>query len=101
MLTFKATPDMQHGGGVLHGSIYFKVLDDVATFAAASILEAGVPMTASFNIHFLRPISDGTITAVGKILNQSRRLVLAEAEAFDENGRKLAYGTGSFLKPST
>ncbi|MEM7336073.1 MAG: PaaI family thioesterase [Chloroflexota bacterium] len=90
-------PDLLHGGGMLHGSVYFKALDDACTFAAATLKENEIPVTASFNIHFLRPISKGSFTAVGRVLHQSRRLIVTEAEAFDENGRKLAYGSGSFM----
>lgn len=100
VLTMKVRPDLLHGGGVLHGSVYFKALDDAATFAVASLKEGEIWLTASFNIHFLRPISQGSFTAVGKVINKSRRLILAEAEAFDENGRKLAHGSGSFMKAS-
>ena len=90
-------PDLLHGGGMLHGSVYFKALDDACTFAAATLKENEIPVTASFNIHFLRPIAEGAFTAVGRVLHQSRRLIVTEAEAFDENGRKLAYGSGSFM----
>ena len=99
-VTLTVRPDLLHGGGVLHGSVYFKALDDAATFAAASLKENEIHVTASFNIHFLRPISEGSFTATANVIHQSRRIVLVEAEALDENGRKLAYGSGSFMKAS-
>lgn len=92
------TPNLLHGGGVMHGSYYFKVLDDAATFAVASLIQHEVPLTASFHIHFLRPVSTGKVTAVGTVIHQSRRLLTAEATAFDEDGRKVAFGSGSFMK---
>ena len=99
-VTLAVRPDMLHGGGTLHGSIYFKALDDAATFAASSLQEQEIFVTASFNIHFLRPISAGSFTSTARVLHQSRRLVLVEAEAVAENGRKLAHGSGTFMPAS-
>ncbi len=96
-VTLQVRPDLLHGGGMLHGSVYFKALDDACTFAAASLTEDSVPVTASFNIHFLRPIAEGSFQAIANVVHQSRRIVVTEAEAVDENGRKLAYGSGSFM----
>ena len=93
-------PHMLHGGGVVHGSVYFKLLDDAATFSVASIVDDEVYVTASFTIHFLRPVATGQIIATGKILDRSRRRVLAEAVAVDENGRVLARGSGTFMRAS-
>lgn len=90
-------PDMLHAGGVLHGSVYFKLLDDAATFAICSLEDEGYYLTASFHIHFLRPVSSGEVIATGRIIKKSRRIVVGEATAVDENGRRLAYGSGTFM----
>jgi uncharacterized protein (TIGR00369 family) len=97
VVTIAVRPDMLHGGGVVHGAVCFKALDDAATFAICSLEENQLYLTASFNIHYLRPVSSGMIVARGRIINKARRLVVAEAEAVDENGRKLAYGSGTFM----
>lgn len=91
-------PDYLHGGGVIHGSVYFKMLDDAATFAVSSIVKDFGIVTASFNIYFTRPVSEGTIHAFGRVVHESRRLFIAEAEVFDDNGRVLARGSGSFMR---
>ncbi|NJN55440.1 MAG: PaaI family thioesterase [Anaerolineae bacterium] len=91
-------PDYLHGGGVVHGSVYFKLLDDAGTFAVNSLVKDFAILTASFNIYFTRPISTGSIRAVGRVVHESRRLFIAEAEALDMDGRLLARGSGSYMR---
>lgn len=91
-------PDYLHGGGVVHGSVYFKLLDDAGTFAVSSLVKDFAILTASFNIYFTRPVSAGSIRAVGRVVHESRRLFIAEAEVLDEDGRILARGSGSYMR---
>jgi uncharacterized protein (TIGR00369 family) len=91
-------PDYFQGAGLVHGSIYFKLLDDAGTFAVNSMVHDFAILTASFNIYFTRPVSQGNIRAVGRVVHQSRRLFIAEAEAFDDDGRTLARGSGSYMR---
>jgi uncharacterized protein (TIGR00369 family) len=91
-------PEFLHAGGVVHGSVYFKALDDAATFAVSSLVDDVAILTASFNIYFTRPVSNGLIKAVGRVVHQSRRLLVADAEAYDEHGRQVARGSGTFMR---
>ncbi|HEX2252189.1 MAG TPA: PaaI family thioesterase [Thermoanaerobaculia bacterium] len=90
-------PELFHGAGAVHGAVYFKVLDDAAFFAANSLLEDTFVVTTSFHIHLTRPVSEGRIVAVGRIVQASRRLSVAEAHAEDAAGRLLAKGSGTFV----
>ena len=87
-----------HAAPAVHGSVYFKALDDAAWFSVNSLVEDVCVLTASFNIHLLRPVSEGTITARGRVVNQTLRLFLAESELVDARGRQLARGSGSFMR---
>ncbi len=87
-----------HGAHAVHGSVYFKALDDAAWFSVNSLVEDVYVLTASFNIHLLKPVSEGTITARGRVVHQSLRLFLAESELVDARGRQLARGSGSFMR---
>ena len=98
VITLEVRPDMFHGNGVVHGSFPFRLLDDAATFACMSQLADEFTLTASFTINFLRPAVSGTLTATGRVVNAGRRLMMAEAELRDENGRLLAKGSGTFMR---
>jgi len=52
-------PEFFHAAHAVHGSVYFKAMDDAAFFAVNSIVEDVFVLTASFNLHLLRPISAG------------------------------------------
>ncbi|MEZ4220505.1 MAG: PaaI family thioesterase [Polyangiaceae bacterium] len=90
--------DFFHTAGAVHGAVYFKVLDDAAFFAANSLEEECFVLTASFHLHFLRPIQSGTITATARVVSASSRLFVADASAVDGSGTEIARGSGSFMK---
>lgn len=87
-----------HALGAIHGSVYFKLLDDAAFFAAHSIVEDVFVLTTSFNINLIRPANQGFIKAIGKIKYKSRDLFVAEATLYNEEGKEIAFGTGNFAK---
>ncbi|MBQ0733767.1 PaaI family thioesterase [Aquimarina celericrescens] len=87
-----------HALGAIHGSVYFKLLDDAAFFAVNSMVKDVFVLTSSFNINLLRPANTGIITAVGKVKFKSRNLFVAEATLYNEDGKEIAFGTGNFTK---
>lgn len=86
-----------HAAGALHGSVVFKALDDAAFFAANSLVEDVFVLTVSFEMHLLRPISQGHLTGTARVVHDGQEVLVAEAEAVDDQGRLVARGTGSFL----
>ncbi|NOQ75045.1 MAG: hotdog fold thioesterase [Crocinitomix sp.] len=97
-VTLPIRPDFFHGGMSTHGSVYFKLLDDAAYFACQSVIEDYFIVTTNFNISLLRPITKGTVTAIGKMDFNSQQLFTAAAELFDERGRLCGKGQGQFMK---
>ena len=95
-----AREDFYHAASAVHGSVYFKMLDDAAFFAVSSVVEDVFVLTASFNIYLLRPVTNGLMTAKGRVVNQTRRLIIAESELYDEQERVIARGSGTFMKSS-
>ena len=91
-------PDFFHAANAVHGSIYFKAMDDAAFFAVNSIVADVFVLTVSFNIYLTRPVSSGTIVATGRVVHRSQRLFLAEASLVDGEGRPIGMGSGSFMK---
>jgi len=87
-----------HALGAIHGSVYFKLLDDAAFFAVNSIVTDTFVLTTSFNINITRPVSSGKLKALGKVKFESRNLFVAEATLYNEAGKVVAFGTGNFTK---
>lgn len=96
--TIEITTSKQHwhAANSTHGSIYFKMLDDAAFFAAQSSVVTVFVLTSQFNVHLLRPIFEEKITSVGRIITQTKNNIIAEAELFNEKGKLLATGRGNF-----
>ncbi len=94
---FETSPSMHHAGGAVHGCFYFKALDDAAFFAASSVVDDVFVATASFSLELLRPVVKGELRAVGRVKKRGRSLVFAESTLFDDKGRELAVGRGTFV----
>lgn len=91
-------PRYFHALGAAHGAVYFKLLDDAAFFSVLSVITDFFVLTASFNIQLIRPVSTGSIKAIGTLLFQSKTLFVADATLYNERGKEIAFGTGNFIK---
>lgn len=87
-----------HGANAIHGAVYFKLLDDAAYFAVASVVQDVFIVTSSFQLNLLRPVSAGTVKAVGTLRSHSKNLYIAEATLFNARGKEVAFGTGQFMR---
>jgi uncharacterized protein (TIGR00369 family) len=93
-------PDFHHAAHAVHGSVYFRLLDDAAFFAANSVVTDVLVLTVSYTIHFVRPVASGEIRAHGRAVHRSGRLLLAESHLFDGDNRLLGQGSGTFTRSS-
>lgn len=91
-------PEFFHAAGGVHGSVYFKALDDACFFAASSLVEDVFVLTSQFNIHLTRPVSEGHLEAIGKVKHSSGSSFLVAGELRDARGRLLARGEGTFVR---
>lgn len=97
-ITFEVTPSCFHAAGAAHGTIYFKMLDDAAFYAANTVVTDRFLLTTSFNLHLTKPISGGTIVADGRWVSGRRRVLVAESRLVDADGEEVGRGTGTFQR---
>ena len=90
-----------HGGNALHGAAYFKLLDDAAYFAAASIHTTSFLVTGMYSIKFIKPVYSGVITAKGVLAEPSGKYFKSSSRLFNESGELLAEGSGIFIPTTT
>lgn len=90
--------EFQHSAGSVHGAICFKALDDASFFAVQSLVKDRFVVTASFEIDLLRPVSEGTLHAVGRVVERTPKRFLTEATLVDDSGRAVARGKGAFAR---
>ena len=97
-LTLKIEEKFFHAANAIHGSVYFKMLDDAAFFAVNSIVKDVFVYTVSFNIQLLRPVSSGLLTSTGELKFKSSNLFIADSTLLDENNKLVGRGSGNFMK---
>lgn len=97
---FPIKQEFHHAANAVHGSVYFKALDDSAFFAVASRVRDVMVLTVSFTVHFMRPVVSGVLRAEGRIVHAGGRLFVAEASLYDGAGDMLGHGSGVFSRSS-
>lgn len=98
VITLPTGESFHHAGGSMHGSVYFRLLDDACYFAAMSQVKDYFILTKNFNIEFKRPHTDGKITAIGKIIKEENGEFYCEGELFNQAGKIIAIGSGTFVR---
>jgi uncharacterized protein (TIGR00369 family) len=97
-IRFTIDPGVFHAAGAAHGTIYFKMLDDAAFYAANSMVTDRFLLTTGFNLHFTKPLRGGEVVAEGRWISGRRRVFIAEAHLIDEDGDEVGRGTGTFMR---
>jgi uncharacterized protein (TIGR00369 family) len=95
---FSVSPETFHAAGAAHGTLYFKMLDDAAFYAANGLVSDRFLLTTAFNLHFTKPLRDGMARAEGRWISGKRRVFVAEARIVDSEGEECARGTGTFMR---
>jgi uncharacterized protein (TIGR00369 family) len=90
--------EFHHAAQAVHGSVYFRALDDAAFFAVNSRVREVLVLTVSFTVHFVRPVATGELRAVGRLLHGGGRLFFAESDLRNDSGELLAHGSGVFTR---
>jgi uncharacterized protein (TIGR00369 family) len=97
-IRFTVGGDSFHAAGAPHGTLYFKMLDDAAFYAANGLISDRFLLTTAFNLHFTKPMKAGEAIAEGRWVSGKRRVLVAEARIVDASGEECARGTGTFLR---
>lgn len=98
VITIEVSDKFFHAARAVHGSVYFKMLDDAAFFAANSLVLDAFVLTSSFHLHLLRPVAGGTIKVLGKVVSASRKSFVAESVLYNNKGKEISRGSGTFVK---
>ena len=98
VIDFDVDESQFHAAGAVHGTVYFKMLDDAAFYAANSLVSDRFLLTTAFNLLFTKPLTAGPIIAEGRWLSGKRRIYVAEARLIDGMGEEVGRGTGTFMR---
>lgn len=78
-----AGPNTLNNVGVVHGGIYYALLDAAAYLAVIPLLRSGEnAVTHDIHVSVMRPVAEGeTIELFGYVTRRGRTLIFAESEA--------------------
>ena len=93
-LEWDATPEycfQAESGPIVHGGMVTTLLDTAMGGACWTTMEDGEDfLTADLRAEFFRSARPGTLRAVGRVVQRSRRVVFCSADLFDADGTLLA-----------
>jgi uncharacterized protein (TIGR00369 family) len=83
--------------GLAHGGVLATLADAAMGLAIRSAVEPGRRhVTVAMDVHYLRPVTRGTVTAIGRAVRVGAELGYAEAEVADERDRSVVRAAGTY-----
>ena len=84
--------------GVVHGGAIASLADTAVAFALMTIVQPGERVTtAEFKINFLSSVTNGEMIGEARIVNKGKKLVMADMEVKNEEGKLVAKGIATYM----
>jgi uncharacterized protein (TIGR00369 family) len=84
--------------GVVHGGAIASLADTAVAFALMTLIQRGQQVTTvEFKINFLAPVDKGIMIGEARIVNKGGKLVMADMEVKNEEGKLLAKGLATYM----
>jgi uncharacterized protein (TIGR00369 family) len=91
----------RHEGGVVQGGIITQIADAAMGMSLLTRQpDDQANVTIELKINFLRPVVEGRLRAVGRVVEMRRTLLFSEADVLDEQGRLVARASSTCLAVS-
>ena len=88
----------RHEGGVVQGGIITQIADSAMAMSLMTLQPDDMTnLSIELKINFLRPVVEGRVRAVGRIVEMKKSLYFAEADVFDEHDRLVARASSSCI----
>ncbi|SRR5258708_5696687 len=98
VLELVAGPQHRHGGGVVQGGVITQIADAAMGMSLATLQPDGIwNTTIELKINFLRPVIEGRLRAVGRVIDMRQTLLFSEADVFDERDRLVARASSTCM----
>jgi uncharacterized protein (TIGR00369 family) len=98
VLELEAGPQHRHGEGVVQGGVITQIADAAMGMSLATLQEDGLwNTTIELKINFLRPVVNGRLRAVGRVVEMRQTLFFSEADVVDDRGRLVARASSTCM----
>jgi uncharacterized protein (TIGR00369 family) len=84
--------------GYTHGGVLAALIDLAADWAMVKTTGRGVP-TIDLRVDYHRAALRGDLVARGKVIRAGSQFATAEAQIFDQDGKLIASGRGTYVMP--
>jgi acyl-CoA thioesterase len=99
VLSLKLRDDLMRNNGIAHGGAIATLIDSSMAIAIMALLEENErTVTVDLTIHYLRPLSEGTVRASARVVRAGRRVITVSAELFDQNEKLSATAISTYLR---
>jgi uncharacterized protein (TIGR00369 family) len=90
--------EFNQGAGVVAGGVLATIADEVMAHVVLANLDEGQSTTTiEINMRYHRPIKEGEVSAVARIVRKGRRIITVSAEVYDQRNSLLATAGASFM----
>ncbi len=92
-------PEHKNIWGTVHGGAVASLVDSSCGTAMAPVMrgEAAV-VTLDLKVQLLRPVREGSLKAVSKVVHVGKRIVISECEVYNDEGKLAARGSSIHTK---
>jgi uncharacterized protein (TIGR00369 family) len=98
-LSLKIRKQLLQNHGVVHGGVIASLIDTATAFAIISLLAPSERVTTvDLTVSYLRPLTEGRLTAVARVLRSGRRLFVVSADVFDKDGKLATTALSTYIK---
>ncbi|HMF56436.1 MAG TPA: PaaI family thioesterase [Pyrinomonadaceae bacterium] len=98
-LHMKMRDELLQNRGVLHGGATASLIDTASAFAILTLLDEGESTTTvDLTVHYLRPVTEGRITARARVLRAGRRMITVSVEVTNDSEALIATALTAYLR---
>ena len=85
--------------GVMHGGAIASLIDTAVAFAIISVSEPEDRFTTvEMKVNYLSAIREGRVVADARLIRDGRRIIVADCDVFDSQGRLAAKGLLTYIR---
>ncbi len=98
-LSLEVRKDLLQLQGVLHGGAIASLIDTAVAFAIVGASEPDDRFTTvEMKVNYLSAIREGRVIADARLIRDGRRIIVAECDVFDSEGRLAAKGLLTYIR---
>jgi uncharacterized protein (TIGR00369 family) len=98
VVTLPYNPNLDHPMGGVHGGVYATLLDVAGWFTAAAAHDGACWIaTSEMSIHFLLPVKQTSLRAIGRLIKPGKRQDIAEMHLYDGQDHLVGHAMGTFM----